>query len=71
MIDQETVKQIQQTSVAERIQLIEQILQSLKEDLPASPAGDKPQLKPFKVRQYNLGREVPTDRNLIYAEKGS
>ena len=70
MIDQKTVRQIQQASVAERIQLIEQILQSLKEDLPASPANDKPDVKPFKARQFNLGREVSTDRNQIYAERG-
>ena len=70
MIDQETIRQIQQASVAERIQLIEQILQSLKEDLPASSANDKPEVKPFKARQFDLGREVLTDRNEIYAERG-
>jgi hypothetical protein len=69
MIDQKVMKQIQEASVAERIQLIEQILQSLKEDLPSSPAGAKPKAKPFRVRQFDLGRNVPTDRNLIYAER--
>ena len=63
MIDKEMVKQIQRVSAAERTQLIEQILQSLKEDLPASPAGDKPKGKSFKVRQFNLDREVQVERN--------
>jgi hypothetical protein len=70
MVDKETVRQIQQASVRERIQLIELILQSLKEDLPAAPASDLPKVKPFQVRQFNLGRQVPTDRDLIYTERG-
>ncbi len=68
MIDPETLKQIQQASVAERIQLIELILQSLKQDMAAHPASEKPSFKQFKARQFNLGREVQVDRNLIYAE---
>ncbi len=70
MIDQETVKQIQQASVTERIQLIELILESLKHDMATQPAGEKLSFKRFKAPQFNLGREVHGDRELIYAARG-
>jgi len=64
--------QIRQVPVAERIHIIELILQSLKQDMSFNLARDKPTItpKPFKVRQFDLGKEVYVDRDLIYAERG-
>lgn len=66
MIDLETVKQIQQASVAERIEIVELILQSLKRDIRTKFTGEKPK---FKVRQFNLGKEVQVDRDMVYTER--
>jgi hypothetical protein len=63
------LEQIRQTSVEERIQLIELILQSLKQDLQISPTNEKPKAKPFKVRTFSLGQEVHVDRDRIYLER--
>lgn len=66
MID---LQQIQQASMTERLQLIEFILQSLKQDLQTDFVLEKPQAKPFKVRQFSLGQDVQVDRDKIYAER--
>ena len=70
MIDRETVKQIQQAPMEERFQLIELILQSLKEDMASKPTSEKPEFKRFRVRPFNLGQAVRVDREMIYAERG-
>ena len=70
MIDLKTVEQIQQASVAERIQIIELILQSLKHDMKINLASEKPKFKPFKVHQFNLGEDVQVNRDMVYAERG-
>jgi hypothetical protein len=64
--------QIRQVPVAERIRIIELILQSLKQDMRPNLVRDKPTIvpKPFRVRQFNLGQEVHVDRDMIYAERG-
>lgn len=66
MID---LQQIQQASVAERLQLMEFILQSLKQDLHTDLKQENHQAKPFKVRQFSLGQDVQVDRDKIYAER--
>jgi hypothetical protein len=67
MIDLKVIEQIQQAPAAERILLMELILESLKQDV----AGiDQPAAQPFRVRRFNLGREIDTDRDLIYTERG-
>ena len=68
MIKQETVEQIQYTSISDRIQLIEMILQSLKHDIQAT-THEQTQSRPFKIRTFNLGQSVHVDRELIYAER--
>ncbi|NIM16822.1 MAG: hypothetical protein GTO45_32965 [Candidatus Aminicenantes bacterium] len=71
MIDIQTVNQIKQSSIAERIQVIEIILQSLKNDIKQAPVklnGKK--FKPFKVRTFSLGGEVHVDRDELYSERG-
>ena len=55
MININAVNQIKQSSAAERIQLMEAILQSLKDDITAIQKNEKPKLKTFKVRKFHLG----------------
>jgi len=64
--------QIRQVPVAERIHIIELILQSLKQDMSLNLVRDKPIItpKPFKVRPFDLGKAVDVDRDMIYAERG-
>ncbi len=68
MIDQGAIEQIQKAPVAERILVIEQILQSLKRDVKHL-LTDKTDKKPFKVRQFNLGEDVRVDRDTIHIER--
>jgi len=70
VINLKTIEQIQQASVAERIQIIELILQSLKYDMQINLTGEKSKFKLFTVRQFNLGKEVRVNRDVVYAERG-
>ena len=69
MVDLETVKQIKQASVEERIQIIELILQSLKHDIKPELKIEKSQFKQFKIRKFSLGEEVHVVRDKLYAER--
>ena len=69
MIAQETLTQIQHAPIVERIQVIEVILQSLKQDIKPTLRCEPPQKKKFKVRRFHLGQEVHCDRDEIYAER--
>lgn len=71
MIAQETLTQIQHAPLVDRIQVIELILQSLKQDITRTEEPPKrPQYKPFTVRQFNLGADIRIDRDTIYLERG-
>ena len=70
MIDPKTVVQIKQSSVEERISIIELILQSLKKDIRTGSGVGKSQFKPFKVRKFSLGEEVHVVRDKLYSERG-
>lgn len=69
MLVRETIKQIQHAPVAERIRLMELLLQSLKQDLTSSARDEKAQWKRFTVRPFDLGQEIRVDRDRIYAER--
>ena len=69
MIAQQTLTQIQHAPIVERIQAIEVILQSLKQDIQPTLRGQYPQKKMFKVRRFHLGQEVHCNRDEIYAER--
>jgi hypothetical protein len=69
MIAQDTITQIQHASIVERIQVIEVILQSLKQDMQPTLRREHPHKKVFKVRRFHLGQEVHCDRDEIYAER--
>lgn len=70
MIAQETLTQIQYAPLVERIQVLEVILQSLKHDVEQLEYPQEAQLKPFKVRHFNLGTDILVDRDVIYRERG-
>ncbi len=61
MINGEMINHINQSSIAERIQAIETLLRSLKNDLKRIQQK-KTGHKPFKVRKFRLGEEVHADR---------
>jgi len=70
MIDSNTVKQVEQSSVAERIRFIEIILQSLRNDIKEKPKEKSKKSKAFKVRTFDLGEDVHVDRDELYSERG-
>ncbi len=70
MIDLKTVNQIKRASVEERLQIIEQILQSLKKDMKQESRIKQSRFQPFKVRKFSLGQEVHMDREELYSERG-
>ncbi len=70
MIAQDTLTQLQHAPLVERIQIIEVLLQSLKQDIQPTPLRRKqPHKKMFKVRRFHLGQEVHCDRDEIYVER--
>lgn len=68
MISEETLNQLQYAPIAERIRIIEVILQSLKQDIKIPSTGEIHH-KPFKVQKFNLGKEVQVDREILYLER--
>jgi len=69
MIESTTINQIRRSPIAERIQFIEIILQSLKSDINEEHVNRKSRSKPFKVRKFSLGKEVHVDRDELYSER--
>ena len=69
MIDFSTVDRIKKTPIEERIQIIELILQSLKNDIKTKNTG-KIKFKQFKIHKFSLGEEVHVNRDEIYSERG-
>lgn len=70
MIDLKNIDQIKQSSIKDRIQLIEFILESIKEDINQIEKINKLPSEPFKVRRFSLGGEVNVDRDILYSERG-
>ena len=68
MIKPNTISQMQNAPIEERIQIIEILLQSVKHDLHFTPLRKTPYRKPFQVRTFHLGRDVHVDRDDIYAD---
>ncbi len=62
---QEAVQHLQFASLAERIQVIELLLQSLKDEI----IHDEPVRKPFRIRTFNLGKDIQLDRDEMYADR--
>lgn len=70
MTIQESVQYLQRASFTERIQAIEMLLQSLKDEMmQREDAGNKSQ--PFQLRTFDLGEIDLLDREEMYAERVS
>jgi hypothetical protein len=70
MTVQETVQQLQYTPLTYRIQVIELLLQSLKEEIAQKEIVQAPR-KPFRVQTFDLGADVTVDREEMYADRVS
>lgn len=68
MTIQETIQQLQDTPLTYRIQVIELLLQSLKDEIAQSEVLQHPR-KPFRVQTIDLGADVTVDREEMYADK--
>lgn len=67
---EETIQQLQKAPVSDRIQIIEQLLQSLKAEI-APHVEPKPDVYPiFRVQTFSLGEDVLVDRDELYAGRG-
>lgn len=69
MTVQEAIQTLQNTPLEDRIQIIELLLQSLKEDISSKNTKDK-MLEPFKIRTFNLGSDIQIDREEMYLGRG-
>ncbi len=67
-VRQVTIRQLQNISVAERLYLMEILLNSLKYDIKSTERQVRS--KRFTVRTFDLGQDVHADRDIIYAERG-
>lgn len=70
MTVQETVQQLQYTPLTYRIQVIELLLQSLKDEIAQTEIVQAPR-KPFHVQTFDLGTDVTVDREAMYADRVS
>ena len=68
MININTLEEIKNYPVNEKIELIESLLDSLKSDI----ANQNKNIKyiPFTVKKVSLGQEIHIDRNELYDERG-
>ena len=65
MVDLNIFKQLQQAPIEERIQLIELLLQSVKEDLKRNSTSSKF----FQVCSFSLGGDISINRDELYSER--
>ena len=65
---QEAIQQLQNASLTDRIQVIELLLQSLKDEI-ARGEPTQAARKPFRIRTFNLGTDVQIDREEMYANR--
>lgn len=65
---QEAVQQLQVLPLAERIQVIELLLQSLKDEITHDESAQVVR-KPFRVRTFDLGTDIQVDRDEMYADR--
>lgn len=71
MIDLSTVDKIKKSPIEDRIQIIELILESLKDDINVKAIkSKKARHENFKIRKFSLGEEIHVDRDEIYSERG-
>lgn len=80
MSTQEIISQVESLSLAEKMSLLEALVQSLKAEPPlsekikAEEEAHREEIRrrrrEFKVETFNLGCDVQVDRDELYAERG-
>ena len=68
MIESKILETLQNSSVEERIAIIEVILQSLKSDI-AKISKSKASSQKFEVSTLDLGENITINREELYAER--
>lgn len=69
MTVQDAIETLQHMPVKDRIQIIEILLQSVKNDLAETEAAQEPR-KTFQVRTFDLGSDAMPDRDEMYISRG-
>lgn len=80
MSTQEILSQVESLSLAEKMSLLEALVQSLKTEAPLSGKSQEEEeahreevrrrRREFKVKAFHLGSDVHVDRDELYAERG-
>ena len=79
MSTQEIVSQVESLSLAEKVALLEALVQSLKTEVPLPDKSKEEEAhreeirrrrREFKVKAFHLGSDVHVDRDELYAERG-
>lgn len=65
---QEAIQQLRYAPLADRLQVIELLIQSLKDEITRSESVQVAR-KPFRVRTFNLGTDIHIDRDEMYADR--
>ena len=68
MININTLEEIKNYPVSEKIELIESLLDSLKSDI--ANQNKNANYIPFTAKKVSLGQEIHVDRDEIYDERG-
>ncbi len=68
MININTLEEIKNYPVNEKIELIENLLESLKSDIASKNKNTN--YTPFTVKKVSLGQELHVDRDELYDERG-
>lgn len=68
MTVQEAMQILQNAPIEDRIQIIEFLVQSLKQDISNQPTVSEKKL--FEVRTFSLGTDIHVDREELYLERG-
>lgn len=80
MSTQEIMSQVESLSLAEKMSLLEALVQSLKAEAPVSEKIKaeeeahreeiRRRRREFKIKAFHLGGDVHVDREELYAERG-
>ena len=70
MSNAQAIELIKKSSLAERLEVIEILLQSIRTEIQVEKREEKAPHKKFKIREFDLGAESTFDRDELYGERG-
>ena len=70
MISNTALDEIKKFPIYERIEIIENLLESLKSDIASDNDNRAATYIPFVVHKISLGQEIHVDRDDVYSERG-